>query len=454
MYAPEDPRVSILRDFGMVDAPAVADAIKPGEFYGTVSAEQAADLDSDVFLTWVDSPDNVETIENDKLLGQIPAIAEGHWYAETDKQNAMASTNPTPLSIPVIVSDFLPHVVEAIEGSMTALVPTRDDVSRAPGGGQRRRPALPASVAISIVALAGAGALSLLVGARAVPLAAVWDAAHPMHAVVEARLDRTLLGLAVGAALGLAGAVMQGLTRNPLADPGILGVNAGATFAMVVGMTVFGFSGMGQFLPLAFVGAAVAAAAVHGIASLGRDGATPMKLAITGAALSAGLASWTTGLLLADRKTMETFRFWQVGTVARARASTCSSPGCRSCVLGAAAGARRRAPAQHPRARRRPGPRPGPPDHPRPARDRARHRPARRHGDRAGRADRLRRPRRAPRRTRPRRPRPPPACCRSRCSAAPSSSSSPTRSAASCCRRRRCRSASWPPSSASPSSSP
>ena len=116
MYATEDPRVSILRDFGMVDAPAVAEAIKPGEFYGTVSAEQAADLDSDVFITWVDSPDNVETIENDKLLGQIPAIAEGHWYAETDKQDAMASTNPTPLSIPVIVSDFLPHVVEAIEG--------------------------------------------------------------------------------------------------------------------------------------------------------------------------------------------------------------------------------------------------------------------------------------------------------------------------------------------------
>lgn len=199
---------------------------------------------------------------------------------------------------------------------MSALVPTRDDVSRAPGGGQRRRPALPASVAISVVALAGAGALSLLVGARGVPLQAVWDSTHPLHAVVEARLDRTVLGLAVGAALGLAGALMQGLTRNPLADPGILGVNAGATFAMVVGMTTFGATAMDQFLPLAFLGAAVAAAAVHGIASLGRDGATPMKLAITGAALSAGLASWTTGLLLADRRTMESFRFWQVGTVA------------------------------------------------------------------------------------------------------------------------------------------
>ncbi|HEY0644448.1 MAG TPA: ABC transporter substrate-binding protein [Nocardioides sp.] len=116
MYAPEDPRVSILRDFGMVDAPAVADAIEPGEFYGSVSAEKAADLDSDVLLTWVDSADSVKAIEDDKLLGRIPAIAEGHWYAESDKAIAMASTNPTPLSIPVIVSDFLPRVVEAIEG--------------------------------------------------------------------------------------------------------------------------------------------------------------------------------------------------------------------------------------------------------------------------------------------------------------------------------------------------
>lgn len=117
IYAPEDPRVAILRDFGMVDAPAVADAIKPGEFYGTVSAERATDLDSDVLLTWVDSPKSVETISQDKLLGKIPAIAGGHWYAETDKTNAMASTNPTPLSIPVIVSDFLPHVVEAVAGA-------------------------------------------------------------------------------------------------------------------------------------------------------------------------------------------------------------------------------------------------------------------------------------------------------------------------------------------------
>jgi iron complex transport system permease protein len=161
----------------------------------------------------------------------------------------------------------------------------------------------------------GAAALSLLVGARAVPLEAVWDSGHPLHPVVQARLDRTLLGLAVGAALGLAGALMQGLTRNPLADPGILGVNAGATFAMVVALTLLGTTGLAELLPVAFIGAAVAAFLVHAIASIGRDGATPMKLAITGAALTAGLSSWTTGLLLADRKTMESFRFWQVGTI-------------------------------------------------------------------------------------------------------------------------------------------
>ncbi|PKH37858.1 iron complex transport system permease protein [Nocardioides alpinus] len=198
---------------------------------------------------------------------------------------------------------------------MAALVQTRPDTSRPLGGGSRSRFATPTSAAIAIAVLVGAGVLSLLVGARWVPVEAVWDSTHPLHPIVEVRFERTMLGFAVGAALGLAGALMQGLTRNPLADPGILGVNAGATFAMVIGMTVFGASAMGQFLPLAFVGAAAAALLVHAIASLGRDGATPMKLAITGAALSAGLASWTTGLLLADRKTMESFRFWQVGTI-------------------------------------------------------------------------------------------------------------------------------------------
>jgi iron complex transport system permease protein len=180
----------------------------------------------------------------------------------------------------------------------------------------------PRGAAAALGAAVALGAtLSLFIGSRAVPPHEVWgaltayDASNPLQAIVAARIPRTVVALLVGGALGLAGASMQGLTRNPLADPGILGVNAGATFSMVIGMTVFGFTAMSQFLPLAFLGAAAAALLVHAIASLGRDGATPMTLAITGAALSAGLASWTTGALLADRKTMETFRFWQVGTV-------------------------------------------------------------------------------------------------------------------------------------------
>ena len=200
---------------------------------------------------------------------------------------------------------------------MSTLTPERAGAAALQGGpGAPRRLPLPVTVAVATATVTGACLLSLLVGSRAVPLAALWDAGHPLHVVVEARLERTLLGLAVGAALGLAGALMQGLTRNPLADPGILGVNAGATFAMVVGMSLLGAASMAQFLPLAFVGAAVAAVAVHTVASLGRGGATPVKLAITGAAFGAGLASWTTGLLLTDRRTMESFRFWQVGTVA------------------------------------------------------------------------------------------------------------------------------------------
>ena len=117
IYAPKDPRVSILRDFGMVDAAAVASAIKDGEFYGSVSAERASELESDVLVTWVEKPEDAQTIADDKLLGEIPAIASGHFYAEPDKAIVMANTNPTPLSIPNIVEVTLPKIAEAVNGS-------------------------------------------------------------------------------------------------------------------------------------------------------------------------------------------------------------------------------------------------------------------------------------------------------------------------------------------------
>ncbi|SDS06131.1 FecCD family ABC transporter permease [Actinopolymorpha singaporensis] len=175
----------------------------------------------------------------------------------------------------------------------------------------------PAVVTVVGVPVAGAAvfAASVLVGSSGLSWAALFDSASPLHAVYQARLERTLMAFAVGAALGMAGACMQGLTRNPLADPGILGVNAGASFAMVLAISYLGVSQVHEYLWFAFGGAAIAAVVVHVIASLGRDGAGPLKLAVAGAAVTAAVGCWTSGVLLVDRRTMESFRLWQVGTV-------------------------------------------------------------------------------------------------------------------------------------------
>lgn len=177
-----------------------------------------------------------------------------------------------------------------------------------------------AVVGLMAALLAGIG-LSLLVGSRPVAPLDVWhaltsyDATDPMQAIVSARVPRTVVGLLAGAALGLAGATMQGLTRNPLADPGILGINAGASLAMVLAVSTFGVTTLRGYIWFALVGAALSAVLVHAVASLGRDGATPVKLTVAGAALTAGLSSWTSTVLLTDLETMDVFRFWAVGTV-------------------------------------------------------------------------------------------------------------------------------------------
>ncbi|MGC3995570.1 MAG: iron ABC transporter permease [Propionicimonas sp.] len=144
-----------------------------------------------------------------------------------------------------------------------------------------------------------------------------YDAANPEHiAVVEKRLPRTVIGLVCGAALGLSGAVAQGVTRNPLADPGILGVNEGAALSVVIGIWVFGASSPTQYLWFAFAGAAVAAVLVWLIAGRGRDGATPVKLALAGSAISAAFLSLVSGILIASQESLDRMRFWQVGSVA------------------------------------------------------------------------------------------------------------------------------------------
>ena len=117
VYASQDPRVAVLREFGLKDAPAVAEVVKPGEFYGQISAERAADLQSDVFLTWTENPGDADTLKANKLISQIPAIKAGHFWTEADKQIVAASTNPTPLSIDTITDKVLPTIVKAVQGS-------------------------------------------------------------------------------------------------------------------------------------------------------------------------------------------------------------------------------------------------------------------------------------------------------------------------------------------------
>lgn len=177
------------------------------------------------------------------------------------------------------------------------------------------------AIAGGVLVLAVASMLSLMVGARTVSPGIVWEALVSYdptladHVVVHSRLQRTLGGLAVGAALAVAGAGLQGMTRNPLADPGILGLNGGAAAAVAAGVYVLGLSHVTQFMVAGFVGAALAAVIVYAIASATRSGATPVTLAIAGAAVTAGLGSVVNGLVILDQGALDRMRAWQVGTL-------------------------------------------------------------------------------------------------------------------------------------------
>ncbi|MEU6393566.1 iron ABC transporter permease [Streptomyces sp. NPDC046939] len=170
--------------------------------------------------------------------------------------------------------------------------------------------------------LVAAVALSLGVGSGHVPLPDVVDGLlRPDHGVRaqlvvrEVRMPRTAAGLLAGVALGLAGAVMQGVARNPLADPGLLGVNAGASVFVVLAISVLALTEPRQYIWFGFLGACLAAVLVYGVGSLGREGATPVKLALSGAAVAAALSALTSAMLLTDSKTFDQFRFWQVGSL-------------------------------------------------------------------------------------------------------------------------------------------
>ncbi|MGO2608640.1 MAG: FecCD family ABC transporter permease [Brachybacterium tyrofermentans] len=173
---------------------------------------------------------------------------------------------------------------------------------------------------ITLVALTALLALSVTIGSRDVGLddilAALGGSTDGFGpAAVAKRIPRTLLAVAAGAALGVSGAVMQGVTRNPLADPGILGINTGASLAVVIGIAHFGLTAASSYIWVAIVGAAATAVLVYVLGSLGRGGATPLKLALARAATGAALTSFISAVVLPRSDIGDSVRSWQIGGV-------------------------------------------------------------------------------------------------------------------------------------------
>ncbi|MEV4776929.1 iron ABC transporter permease [Microbacterium sp. LTA6] len=191
-----------------------------------------------------------------------------------------------------------------------------------PGAAALRRPALVRTLWL----LAGVGVilvlsiLSISFGTRSVSAGDI-AAALTGHddtvaqAAVIKRIPRTVLAIAIGAALALSGATMQAVTRNPIADPGILGVSNGASLAVVIGIAFFGLSSQYGYMIVAIVGAAIAATFVYAVGALGRGGATPLKLALAGAATSAALGSLISAIMLPRVDLLQVFQSWQIGGV-------------------------------------------------------------------------------------------------------------------------------------------
>ncbi|GHH92163.1 FecCD family ABC transporter permease [Streptomyces capillispiralis] len=198
----------------------------------------------------------------------------------------------------------------------------RADIAPAP---PNRRAIRFLGLLVSVVILVLVAVASIVVGAKELSLEQVW---HGLFAetgtygdvVVADRLSRTVLGVLVGAALGLAGAVLQALTRNPLADPGLLGINAGASAAVVSAITFFGVTSLSGYVWFAFSGAAAVGALVWFLG--GSRGATPVRLALAGTAISAALYGYLQAIMILDDAALGRMRFWTVGSLATGNDST------------------------------------------------------------------------------------------------------------------------------------
>lgn len=187
-----------------------------------------------------------------------------------------------------------------------------------------KQPKLKSLIVVSLIALSLCVLASLAVGARFIDFREVVETliysrkTTINEIVVHERIPRTVFGMIAGAALGVSGALMQSITRNPIADPSILGVNTGASLFVVGGIAFFQISSSNEYILFALVGAALTSIFVYTIGSLGKGGATPIKLALAGVATSAALSSLVSAIILLRNDVMNSVRFWQVGSISGA----------------------------------------------------------------------------------------------------------------------------------------
>jgi iron complex transport system permease protein len=180
---------------------------------------------------------------------------------------------------------------------------------------------------IGVLALFVAAALSVAVGSRTIGLGTVWhvlwhDDGSPSAVIVhQLRLPRTVLGIAVGAALGLAGSLMQALTRNPLAEPGLLGVSLGASTGVVLAIAFLGVTTASGYVWFAFIGAGLTSLAVFALGGSGKS-PTPERQVLAGVSFTSVLGAIVWGVLVTERETFDRYRHWDVGSLADRETAT------------------------------------------------------------------------------------------------------------------------------------
>ena len=202
----------------------------------------------------------------------------------------------------------------------------RPDAGSAPAAAvpparKRRGASRAAGLVVALGVLAVLVLLSIAVGSKNIPFDAVMhglftpSGTDDDFVIRDLRIPRTVVGIVVGAALGVAGALIQALTRNPLADPGILGVNAGAMLFVALGVVIFGAAGIQSYIWFAFAGALLVTVAVFAIGAAGRSGVEPLRLTLAGLAVGAALQGVVTALILLNSEAFNKMRTWNAGTI-------------------------------------------------------------------------------------------------------------------------------------------